>query len=133
MDNYQLDHVGIAVLSIDASAPIFSQITGSYISPTEHLPEMQVNVAFVGSIELIEPRSPSSPISKHIGKHGSALHHLAYVVPNIQCSLKAFSELGFHLIDETPRKGSRGHQVAFIHPKDTNGILIELVQSKDEI
>ena len=89
---------------------------------------MEVNVAFIGSIELIEPRSSTSPISRYLEKHGSALHHIAFSVTDIKSSLKLLSELGFDLIDEQPRNGAGGHLVAFIHPKNTNGILIELVE-----
>ncbi|HIF37939.1 MAG TPA: methylmalonyl-CoA epimerase [Gemmatimonadetes bacterium] len=128
MDNFQLDHVGIAVSSIAASAPVFCQITGTTLSPIEELAEMEVNVAFVGSIELIEPRSHKSPVYSHIQRHGSALHHIAYSVYDIELSLKNLPKLGFQLIDEKPRLGAKGHQVAFIQPKDTDGILIELVQ-----
>jgi len=128
MDNFQLDHVGIAVSSIAASAPVFCQITGTTLSPIEEFAEMEVNVAFVGSIELIEPRSHKSPVHSHIQRHGSALHHIAYSVYDIEFSLKNLPKLGFQLIDEKPRLGAKGHQVAFIQPKDTDGILIELVQ-----
>ena len=133
MDNLQLDHVGIVVSSIAASAPVFCQITGSSLSSIEELVEMEVNVAFVGSVELIEPRSDKSPVSQHILNNGSSLHHIAYSIPDIQYSLKYYSKLGFHLIDEKPRLGAKGHQVAFIHPKDTNGILIELVQHRNNV
>ena len=133
MDNFQLDHVGIAVSSIATSAAVFCQITGKTLSPIEELAEMDVSVAFVGSIELIEPRSHKSPIHKHIEKQGSALHHIAYSVSDIKFTLGNLSKLGFRLIDENPRLGARGHQVAFVHPKDTDGILIELVQQAHNV
>ena len=131
MNNYQLDHVGIAVPSIATSAPIFCHITGLPLPQVEEIPHMEVNVVFIGSIELIEPRTSTSPISRHLERHGSSLHHIAFAVPDIRSSLKSLSDLGFHLIDEHPRDGARGHQVAFIHPKDTDGILTELVEHQD--
>ncbi len=128
MNGLPLDHVGIAVQSIQESAAIFEPITGATCSTIEELPEQDVNVAFVGSIELIEPRSSSSPIARFLARHGPGIHHVAYRVSDLRATLQDLNTRGFQLIDEEPRPGARGHLVAFIHPKSTGGTLIELVQ-----
>lgn len=128
MNGFPLDHVGIAVSSIQKSAAIFEPITGATCSQIEELPEHDVNVAFIGSIELIEPRSTSSPVARFLTRHGPGLHHIAYRVPDLRSTLQHLNTREFQLIDEAPRPGARGHTVAFIHPRSTGGILIELVQ-----
>ncbi len=128
MNGLPLDHVGVAVPSIQESAATFEPITGARCSSIEELPEEGVNVAFVGSIELIEPRSSTSPVARFLTRRGPGIHHLAYRVPDLRATLQDLNTRGFQLIDEEPRLGARGHLVAFIHPKSTGGTLIELVQ-----
>ncbi len=128
MNGLPLDHVGVAVPSIQASAATFEPITGATCSSIEELPEHDVNVAFVGSIELIEPRSSASPVARFLARRGPGIHHLAYRVSDLRATLRDLNTRGFQLIDEEPRPGARGHLVAFVHPKSTGGILIELVQ-----
>ena len=128
MNGFPLDHVGIAVPSIQESAAILEPVTGTTCSHIEELPEHDVNVAFMGSIELIEPRSSSSPVAHFLARHGPGLHHIAYRVPDLRSTLRQLDAQEFQLIDTEPRPGARGHTVAFIHPKSTSGALIELVQ-----
>ncbi len=128
MNGLPLDHVGVAVPSIQESAATFEPISGATCSSIEELPEHDVNVAFVGSIELIEPRSNTSPVARFLSRRGPGIHHFAYRVPDLRATLQDLNTRGFHLIDEEPRPGARGHLVAFIHPKSTGGTLIELVQ-----
>lgn len=128
MNEFPLDHVGVAVTSIRESVATFEPITGATCSSIEELPEHDVNVAFVGSIELIEPRSSASPLARFLSRRGPGIHHVAYRVPDLRATLQDLNTQGFHLIDEEPRLGARGHLVAFIHPKSTGGTLIELVQ-----
>lgn len=128
MNGFPLDHVGVAVASIRDSVATFEPITGATCSSIEELPEHDVNVAFVGSIELIEPRSSAGPLARFLSRRGPGIHHVAYRVPDLRATLKDLNTRGFHLIDEEPRPGARGHLVAFIHPKSTGGTLIELVQ-----
>ena len=125
-----LDHVGVAVPSIQESAATFEPITGATCSAIEELPKEGVNVAFVGSIELIEPRSSTSPVARFLTRRGPGIHHVAYRVPDLRTALQDLNTRGFQLIDEEPRLGARGHLVAFIHPKSTGGTLIELVQHR---
>jgi len=128
MNGYPLDHVGIAVRSIQESAATFEPVTGCTCSTLEELLSQGVNVAFMGSIELIEPRSGSSGIARFIKRRGPGLHHVAFRVPDIRTALQELKTLGFQVIDDEPRPGARGHQVAFLHPQTAGGVLIELVQ-----
>jgi len=128
MNGYPLDHVGIAVRSIQESAATFEPVTGCTCSTPEELLSQGVNVAFMGSIELIEPRSGSSGIARFIKRRGPGLHHVAFRVPDIRTALQELKTLGFQVIDDEPRPGARGHQVAFLHPQTAGGVLIELVQ-----
>ena len=128
MNGLPLDHVGVAVSSIQESAATFEPITGASCSSIEELPEEGVNVAFVGSIELIEPRSSASPVARFLTRRGPGIHHVAYRVSDLRTTLQDLNTRGFQLIDEEPRLGARGHLVAFIHPRSTGGTLIELVQ-----
>ena len=128
MNGFPLDHVGVAVPSIRESVATFEPISGATCSSIEELPGHDVNVAFVGSIELIEPRSSASPVARFLARRGPGIHHVAYRVSNLRATLQDLNTRGFQLIDEEPRPGARGHLVAFIHPKSTAGTLIELVQ-----
>ncbi len=128
MNGLPLDHVGVAVPSIQESAATFEPITGASCSGIEEMPEEGVNVAFVGSIELIEPRSSTSPVARFLTRRGPGIHHVAYRLSDLRATLQDLNTRGFQLIDEEPRLGARGHLVAFIHPKSTGGTLIELVQ-----
>jgi len=128
MNGFPLDHVGVAVPSIRESVATFEPISGATCSSIEELPGHDVNVAFVGSIELIEPRSSASPVARFLARRGPGIHHVAYQVSNLRATLQDLNTRGFQLIDEEPRPGAREHLIAFIHPKSTGGTLIELVQ-----
>ena len=128
MNGLPLDHVGVAVPSIRESAATFEPIMGATCSSIEELPGHDVKVAFVGSIELIEPRSSASSVARFLARNGPGIHHVAYRVPDLRATLQDLNTRGFHLIDEEPRLGARGHLIAFIHPKSPGGSLIELVQ-----
>ena len=132
MNGFPLDHVGVAVPSIRESAATFEPVTGTTCSSIEELPDDDVNVAFIGSLELIEPRSSSSPVARFLASRGPGIHHIAYRVPDLRTTLQDLNTRGFQLIDKEPRAGARGHLVAFIHPKSTGGTLIELVQHGPE-
>ena len=125
---FPLDHVGVAVASLEEARSLFQLLSQDSSSPLEELPDQGVRVLFVGSIELIEPLGPDTPVGRFLQKRGQGLHHLAYRVPDLPAALSAAAEEGFELIDEEPRPGSRGHRVAFLHPRSTGGILVELVE-----
>lgn len=128
MNGLPLDHIGVAVPSIHESAATYESISGATSSAIEELPEQGVNVAFVGSIELIEPRSSTGSVARFLMRRGPGIHHIAYRVSDLRWTLQDLNTRGFQLIDEEPRLGARGHLVAFVHPESTGGTLIELVQ-----
>jgi len=128
MNGLPLDHIGVAVPSIQESAATYESISGATCSGIEELPEQGVNVAFIGSIELIEPRSSTGSVARFLTRRGPGIHHIAYRVSDLRSTLQDLNIRGFQLIDEEPRLGARGHLVAFVHPESTGGILIELVQ-----
>ena len=126
-----LDHVAIAVHSIEDSASLFELISGEVCSPPETLEAQGVRVAFVGSIELLEPLSPDTTVGRFLERRGQGLHHIAYRTDDISTELSRLAAAGVNLIDEEPRLGANGHLVAFLHPRSTAGILTELVQHTD--
>jgi methylmalonyl-CoA/ethylmalonyl-CoA epimerase len=130
---YPLDHIGVAVTSLEEAVPLFQLVAGDSCSRVEELPGQGVRVLFVGSIELVEPLGPDTPVGRFLQKRGQGLHHIAYRVPDLPVALTRLKDEGLDLIDEAPRLGSRGHQVAFLHPRSTGGLLIELVQSEAEV
>lgn len=128
MFSYPLDHVAVAVISLEEAAPTFELISGDARSPVETLESQGVRVTFVGSMELLEPLGSETTVGRFLRKRGPGLHHIAYRVPNLSQALQRLKAEGVILIDETPRAGARGHQAAFLHPKSTGGILVELVE-----
>jgi len=128
MNGLPLDHVGVATPSIRAAARTWERLTGATCSPVEELPDLGVNVAFLGSVELLEPRSPDTPLARFLSRRGPGLHHLAFRVPDLTRALAGLRDEGFELIDAEPREGARGHLVAFVHPRSTGGVLWELVE-----
>lgn len=122
-------HVAIAVESIEATLPLFESLTGHSGSQLETLPSQGVRVCFVGErLELIEPLSPDSGVGRFVARRGQALHHVAYSSPDLKAELDQLADRGFELIDREPRPGAFGHHVAFLHPRSTGGILVELVE-----
>ena len=126
---YPLDHVAVAVASLEEAHHLFELMSGDSGSPVEELPAQGVRIRFVGSVELLEPLAPDTTVGRFLQRRGPGLHHIAYRVPNLPEALSHLREEGFELIDEIPRPGARGHQVAFLHPSSTQGILVELVQA----
>lgn len=126
-----LDHVAIAVDSIAAAQPLFESLIGANGSAVERVASQGVDVTFIGHgpgrLELIAPTDPGSPVGRFLERRGPGLHHLAYRVPDLSAALARLAAQGIELIDRTPRPGAGGHQVAFLHPRSTGGVLIELV------
>ena len=123
-----LDHVAIAVSSIEDSASYFELLSGQTGSPPEELPAQGVRVTFCGQVELLEPLGSDTAVGRFLERRGQALHHIAYRSPDLQADLDRLTAQGVELIDAEPRTGARGHLVAFLHPRSTGGILVELVQ-----
>ena len=128
MLDYPLDHVAVAVTSLEEAVHLYERVTGSSGSPVEEMESQGVRVSFVGSLELLEPLGPETTVGRFLDRQGPGLHHIAYRVPDLPEALSRAKEEGFRLIDSEPRPGARGHLVAFLHPKSTGGVLIELVQ-----
>lgn len=124
---YPLDHVAVAVTSLEEACRLFELLAGESGSQTETLEAQGVRATFAGSIELIEPLGPDTPVGRFLERRGPGLHHIAYRVPDLPEALHRLQDAGVQLIDPEPRIGARGHQVAFLHPKSTGGVLVELV------
>jgi len=123
-----LDHVAVAVHSIEASRPLFELVTGEGGSSVETLDAQGARVAFVGPVELLEPLDADTTVGRFLERRGEGLHHIAFRVDDIAAELARLGEAGLRLIDREPRTGAKGHQVAFVHPSSTHGVLVELVQ-----
>jgi len=127
------DHVGIAVHSIAETRARYEDgaAQGSATGVVE-LDAEGVNVLLLGTIELIEPRGPDSPVARFLEKRGAGLHHVAFRVPDIPAALASLEAQGFEPIDRHPRPGAAGHPIAFLHPRSTGGALIELVEVPED-
>ena len=125
-----VDHIGIAVKSIDDALAFWQSALGVKCTGVEEVEEQKVKTAFLPigdtEIELLEATSDESPVAKFIEKKGEGIHHLAIRVENLQAALAELKEKGIRLIDETPRYGAGGAKIAFVHPKSTGGILLEI-------
>jgi len=132
-----LNHIGIAVKSIDDSLAIFGKIFSADDVHYETVENQNVKIASfkVGNvlIELTEPLSDASPISNFIAKRGEGIHHIAFESDSIENDLKHISDSGVQLINDTPKEGAHGMKIAFLHPKSTSGVLIELCQHGDDL
>jgi methylmalonyl-CoA/ethylmalonyl-CoA epimerase len=128
----KIDHLGIAVNSIDEGKNFWSDVLGLSFEGSETVAEQKVTTAFfpVGEseVELLESTSPDGPVAKFIEKKGAGFQHVAFRVENIDEALAELKEKGIKLIDEQPRIGAGGAKIAFLHPKATNGVLVELCQ-----
>ncbi len=126
-----IDHIGIAVNSIDEAVKLYTEVLGLEVSGMETVEEQKVRTAIIpvgeSKIELLESTSPEGTIAKFIEKRGEGMHHLALGVSNIEDALETLKEKGIPLIDEKPRKGVDNTRIAFLHPKGTK-ILLELVE-----
>lgn len=132
MNTTVIDHIGIAVNSIDKSLAFWETTLGIKCTGVETVADQKVKTAFLpikeSEVELLEATDPESPIAKFIEKKGEGIHHLAIRVDDLARALAELKAKGVRLIDETPRKGAGGALIAFIHPKATGGILLELSQ-----
>jgi methylmalonyl-CoA epimerase len=132
MQERVLDHVGIAVTSLDEALSRWESIVGSAGYGREIVETQGVEVVFVGEgagrIELLAPTRADSPVARFLERKGPGTHHLCYRVPDIAATLREFDALGYQLIDREPRAGAHGHRVAFMHPKAAGGVLVELLE-----
>ncbi|MHC1566637.1 MAG: methylmalonyl-CoA epimerase [Candidatus Syntropharchaeia archaeon] len=131
----KIDHIGVAVKDLEKALSVYTDALGLEAGETEVVEEQKVKTTFVtvgeSHIELLESTDPSGPIARHIEKRGEGIQHIAFRVDNIEAALERVKEKGIKLIDEKPRIGAGGAKIAFLHPKDTNGVLIELCERKE--
>ncbi len=129
MNVLKIDHIGIAVKNLAESAKLYEML-GIASAGVEEVAEQKVKVSFFpigdSEIELLESTSPDGPISKYIEKNGEGIQHMALRVDNLDAALTELKARGVRLIDEKPRYGAGGAKIAFVHPKSTGGILLEL-------
>ena len=130
---YNVEHIGIAVKNLETSIPLFERLLNSPCYKTETVGTENVNTAFFlkegSKIELLESSDPEGVIAKLIAKNGEGMHHIAFEVPDIEAEMTRLKKEGFTLLNETPKKGADNKLVCFVHPKDSNGVLIELCQT----
>lgn len=134
--NY-IEHIGIAVKDLSAAISYYEDILGLRCYSIEEVKDQRVKTAFfkIGQtkIELLESTSSDGPIGKFIEKKGEGIHHIAFAVNNIEAQLVDAASNGIHLIDEKPRKGAEGLEIAFLHPRSTFGVLTELCENKKQL
>jgi len=130
MNISHIEHIGIAVKSIEESRKYYEEVLGLTCYAVEEVKDQKVKTAFfqVGStkIELLESTSPEGPIGKFIEKKGEGMHHIAFAVPDATDSLQELSEKGVQLVDKVSRAGAEGLNIGFLHPRSTHGVLTEL-------
>lgn len=136
MNISHIEHIGIAVKNLDESIRFYEDVLGMKCYSIEEVADQKVRTAFfqVGDtkLELLESTDPEGPIGKYVEKKGEGVHHMAFAVKGIDNALAQLDEKGIRLIDKTPRKGAEGLDIAFLHPKSTHGVLMELCEDKNK-
>ena len=129
-----LAHVGIAVRSLDEAIPRWTKALGFKHVDTIDFESMKLRIAFLragdSELELLEPTSPDSPVGRFLAKRGEGMHHLSFLVPDIEKALREAEAADLELIDHSPREGSHDTRIAFLSPKSLNGVLIELCEHR---
>jgi len=133
----KIDHLGIAVESIDQAAAFWKNTLGLPLEGSETVESQKVTTAFLpvgdSEVELLESTAPDGPVARYIAKRGQGVQHVAFRVENLEEVLAELKEKGVPLIDEVPRPGAGGARVAFVHPKAANGVLVELCERDDQL
>ena len=136
MNLTHIEHIGIAVKSLDEAIPFWEQKLGMKCYAIEEVKEQKVRTAFFkigqSKIELLESTDPEGPIGKFIEKKGEGVQHIAFCAPGLQGQLDDLAANGVQLIDKAPRKGAEGLNIAFLHPKSTAGVLMELCEDPNK-
>ena len=131
-----IEHLGIAVNSLEEAIPFYEKLLGTPCYNIEEVPEQKVKTAFfkigLTKIELLESTDPEGPIGKFLENKGPGVHHVAFNVEGLQTTLEEAEANGIRLIDKTPRKGAEGLNIAFLHPKSTLGVLMELCENPNK-
>lgn len=132
----QIDHLGIAVNSLETAITLYRDILGLEFQGSETVPDGQSRVAFFKcgevNIELLEPTGPDTPIAKFLAKRGEGIHHVCLRVDDIDAAREKMSQAGLQLLDEKPREGAHHKLVSFFHPKSTRGVLMEIAALASE-
>jgi methylmalonyl-CoA/ethylmalonyl-CoA epimerase len=127
-----INHIGIAVRSIDAQRPYYEGTLGAVFESIEGVPDQRVRVGFFRindvRFELLEPTEPGSPVATFLEKRGEGLHHVAFTVEDLEARIAELKQSGLRMIDEVPRPGAHHMRIAFVHPKSTFGVLTELCE-----
>lgn len=130
----RVDHIGIAVKDLEQAKKFYTEVLGMTAMGEETVEQQKVKVCFIpcgdSEVELLESTSPDGPIAKFIDKNGEGIQHLAIRVDNVEAAIADLKAKGVRMIDETPRYGAGGASIAFVHPKSTGGILLELSERK---
>jgi len=128
----EIDHIALAVSSLDHALPLYRDLLGLSHKHTEVVEEQKVRAALLQAgqsrIEFVEPLSEDSPVAKYLQRHGEGLHHIAFRVNGLEKLLEKLKKAGVRLIDEKPRAGVEGSRIAFLHPAAASGVLVELVE-----
>ncbi|HKL66704.1 MAG TPA: methylmalonyl-CoA epimerase [Bacteroidales bacterium] len=136
MEPTHIEHIGIAVKSLDDAIPFYEDVLGLKCYSIEEVKDQKVKTAFFKlgqtKIELLESTDPEGPVAKFIDKKGQGIHHMAFAVSGIEEKLEKAEEKGVRLIDTKPRKGAEGLDIAFLHPKSTFGVLTEFCEDKSK-
>lgn len=131
----KIDHVGIAVPSLEQAVPLYSALLGDQPTDREEVPDEHVRVALFGRgggrVELLEPTRQDSPVSRFLERHGGGIHHVCLRVPDVKEALERAREQGAEVLPPGVREGAGGRAVAFLHPNSTGGVLIELSEEPD--
>jgi len=134
MKALKIDHIGIAVKDVQSTLKFYSEILGLKVEGEEEVTEQKVRTVFLPigdtEVELLESTDPEGPVAKFIEKRGEGVQHIAFKVDDIEGALRELEEKGIKLIDSKPRMGAGNKRIAFIHPKDTYGVLVELCEDK---
>ncbi|MBN1686446.1 MAG: methylmalonyl-CoA epimerase [Spirochaetales bacterium] len=135
MNIVKIDHIGVAVDGIEEAGQFWQQILGLAVTESETVESQQVTTGFIpvgdSEIELLESTMETGPIAKFIEKRGPGIHHIAFEVDNLAQALEELKSAGIRLIDEQPRPGAGDKRIAFLHPKATGGVLVELCERVD--
>ena len=130
----KIEHIGIAVKELSAAVPLFEKLLNSQCYKTEQIESEKVNTAFFKKgdtkIELLESTDPQGVVAKYIDKKGEGMHHIAFEVEDIAAEMARLKAEGFTLLNDTPKPGADNKLVCFLHPKETNGVLIELCMER---